>query len=281
MLELIVTGDTGSGNQSQKDVALSMEKLIQRNPKIESVLLVGDNIYESGCYGVDDPQFDEKFQIPYQNIHLPFYLCLGNHDYGTHVSNYSQFQIDYTTSKYNKDKKWNMPSKWYSQSYPHADIFFIDTNIDWLNEFEIKKQLRDTILSINNSNKKWKILCGHHTWRSVGGHGNADKNLEIFMKELVSKVSIDLYVCGHDHCKSIIEVPNNNNKKIATLVIGTGGKIYDEELFNLTNLEKDNSILQYFSPNLGVCYMKIDNHSLKLICYNEKLEEEYKYTIKK
>ena len=280
MLELIVTGDTGSGNQSQKDVALSMEKLIQRNPKIESVLLVGDNIYESGCYGVDDPQFDEKFQIPYQNIHLPFLLCLGNHDYGTHVSNYSQFQIDYTTSKYNKDKKWNMPSKWYSQSYSHADIFFIDTNMDWLNEFEIRKQLRDTILSINNSNKKWKILCGHHPWRSVGGHGNADKNLEIFMKALVSKVSIDLYVCGHDHCKSIIEVPFNN-KMIPTLVIGTGGKIYDEELFNLTNLEKDNSILQYFSPNLGVCHMKIDNHSLKLICYNEKLEEEYKYTIKK
>ena len=74
MLELIVTGDTGSGNQSQRYVALSMKKLIQRNPKIESVILVGDNIYESGCYSVEDPQFDEKFQIPYQNIHLPFYF---------------------------------------------------------------------------------------------------------------------------------------------------------------------------------------------------------------
>ena len=280
MLELIVTGDTGSGNISQRDVALSMEKLIKHNPKIKSVILVGDNIYESGCYSVEDPQFEEKFQKPYENIHLPFYLCLGNHDYGTYISNYSQSQIDYTTSEYNRGNKWNMPCKWYSQSYPNTDLFFIDTNMEWLNESEIQKQLRDTILSINNSNKRWKILCGHHPWRSIGGHGNAEKRLEIFMQDLLSKVSIDLYVCGHDHCKSIIEVPFNN-KIIRTLVVGTGGKVYDESILYPKNLKKDNSILQYFSPNLGVCHMKIDNHSLKLIFYNEKLEEEYKYTIKK
>ena len=280
MLELIVTGDTGSGNISQRDVALSMEKLIKHNPKIKSVILVGDNIYESGCYSVEDPQFEEKFQKPYENIHLPFYLCLGNHDYGTYISNYSQSQIDYTTSEYNKRNKWNMPWKWYSKSYPNTDLFFIDTNMEWLNESEIQKQLRDTILSINNSKKRWKILCGHHPWRSIGGHGNAEKRLEIFMQDLLSKVSIDLYVCGHDHCKSIIEVPFNN-KIIRSLVVGTGGKVYDESILYPKNLKKDNSILQYFSPNLGVCHMKIDNHSLKLICYNEKLEEEYKYTIKK
>ena len=280
MIEFIITGDTGSGNKSQKDVALSMERLIKKNPKMKSVLLLGDNIYESGCYGVDDPQFNTKFREPYQNIHLPFYLCLGNHDYGTYISNYSQVQVDYTTSKNNKDKKWNLPHKWYTQHYPMISFFFIDTNLDWLNESSIQAQLYKTIDEINKSKNQWKVLCGHHTWRSVGGHGNAEKRFEIFMDDLFNEVTIDLYMCGHDHCKSIIEVPKNN-KTIVALVIGTGGKVYDEGLFDLTNLDKDKSILQYFSPNLGVCHMKVYDQSLKLICYNEKLQEEYEYTLTK
>ena len=30
----------------------------------------------------------------------------------------------------------------------------------------------------STDNKPWKVLCGHHTFRSVGGHGNADKDLK-------------------------------------------------------------------------------------------------------
>ena len=110
-MECILVGDTGSGNNDQYKVAESMTRLIQKKPKIQSVLIVGDNIYPSGCYSVDDPQFNEKFQKPYENINLPFYLCLGNHDYGTMISNYTQSQIDYTVSKKNIDHKWNMPKK--------------------------------------------------------------------------------------------------------------------------------------------------------------------------
>jgi len=278
MTEFILTGDTGSGYKEQYLVAKSMEKLIKKHPRIKSVMIAGDNIYPNGSYSVSDNQFNEKFQTPYRNIKVPFYLCLGNHDYGTMISNYSETQIQYTFSEYNTDSKWNMPRKWYTQSFPNCDFFFIDTNFEWLSESSIQKQLRDTIQSIKQSTKKWKVLCGHHTWRSVGGHGNAEKRHEIFMNDLLKQVKIDLYVCGHDHCKSIIEVGTH---KTPTLVIGTGGKQYSEELFHPKNLDKDNSILNFYSPNLGVCHMKCSNNSLHLLCYNEKLQEEYKYTIKK
>ena len=274
MFECILTADTGSGNDDQYLVSESMSKLIAKNPKIKSVMIVGDNIYPDGCQTVDDEQFITKFQDPYKNIKLPFYLCLGNHDY--HAK--AQTQIDYTFSKHNTDKKWNMPKKWYSQQFPQCEFFFIDTNFEYYSESVIQKQLRDTIRGIQNSKNRWKILCGHHTWRSVGGHGNAEKRHETFMDDLLKHVKIDLYICGHDHCKSLIKVGKH---KIPTLVIGTGGKSYDENIFYPEKMDSDNSILEFFSPNLGVCHMKCNANSLSLTCYNENLEKEYRYLIKK
>jgi len=274
MFECILVGDTGSGNDDQYLVSESMSELIKRNPGIKSIMIVGDNIYPDGCQTVDDEQFITKFQDPYKNIDLPFYLCLGNHDY--HIK--AQPQIDYTFSKHNTDHKWNMPHQWYSQEYDDCDFFFIDTNFKHLNHHVILKQLRDTIISIQNSNKKWKILCGHHTWRSVGGHGNAETKHEKFMDDLLKEVTFDLYVCGHDHCKSLIEVGKH---KIPTVVIGTGGKPYDENIFYPEKMDDDNSILEFFSPNLGVCHMKCKNDSLVLTYYNELLEKEYQYVSRK
>ena len=60
MTELIICGDTGSGNYSQRIVANSMIQLIKQNPKIESVILAGDNIYEYGCDSVDNNNFNTK-----------------------------------------------------------------------------------------------------------------------------------------------------------------------------------------------------------------------------
>ena len=152
MFECILVGDTGCGNNDQYLVSKSMSKLIKKNPGIKSVMIIGDNIYPDGCQTVDDEQFITKFQDPYKNIDLPFYLCLGNHDYHTKA----QTQIDYTFSKHNKDHKWNMPKKWYSQQFPHCEFFFIDTNFEWLSEYVIQKQLRETIQSIQNSKKRFR-----------------------------------------------------------------------------------------------------------------------------
>ena len=278
MFECILVADTGSGNKDQYSVAESMSQLIKKNPSIKSVMIIGDNIYPSGCHSVDDEQFLTKFQDPYKDIDLPFYLCLGNHDYGTMFSNYSDTQVKYTFSKHNKDHKWNMPKKWYSLKQRFVDFFFIDTNFEWMDEAIIKKQLLDTRNAIKQSHGKWKVLCGHHTWRSIGGHGNAEPKHEKFMDDLLREVNIDLYACGHDHCKSLIEVGKH---KIPTLVIGTGGKSYDEDKYTLDKMNMDKSVLKFFSPNLGVCHMKCNNNSMVLTCYNELLEKEYQYKIKK
>ena len=267
MFECILIGDSGSGTDDQIKVTKSMEKLIKKNP-IKSIIIVGDNIYPDGCNDIHDIQFNTKFRDIYKNINLPFYLCLGNHDYHTNP----QSQIDYTFSQYNSDKKWNLPKKYYKQSFESCDLFFIDSNFKHLSESFIQQQLSDTIQSIQSSKKRWKILCGHHTWRSVGGHGNAEPKHEKFMDDLLKNVKIDIYICGHDHCKSLIHVGKH---KIPTLVIGTGGKSYDDKLTFLEKTNFDNSQLDFFSPNLGICHMKCNNKSMTLTCYNELLQKEY------
>tara|TARA_B100001115_G_C15804406_1_gene398123 strand:+ start:255 stop:1097 length:843 start_codon:yes stop_codon:yes gene_type:complete len=279
MVHFIVTADTGSGYTDQYKVANSMTQLIKKYP-INSVLLLGDNIYEEGVKSVDDPQFKEKFEDPYQNVKKPFYLCLGNHDYGNSflVTNNQDHQVEYSKIS----KKWNMPSKYYSIQKGPCEFFFLDTNFEYLNESSIMKQFHIMSQKIKQSKKKWKIVCGHHPWRSVGGHGNADKRLETFMNDLcaVPGLTFDLYMCGHDHCKNYIVKTNPYKKKdIALLVIGTGGKQYDEKLLELTNMKEGDSKLLFHSPNLGVCHIEATKTKLKLTCYNELLQEEFNITL--
>ena len=277
-MEFIVLADNGTGTNYQKKVAKSMEKLIESNPQISNIIIAGDNIYPEGCIKLSDNKFDSKFQNPYKNINLPFHLCLGNHDYGYEKDN-SQTQIDYTNSSYNHNKKWNLPSKWYTKKFQCCEIFFIDTNFDKLTLNEINKQYDFIKNKYKKSKSKWKILCGHHTLRSIAFHGNAEPQHEEFMNRLYkNKIRFDLYLCGHDHCKTLIMI---GKYKIPTLVIGTGGENYTDNKLFFNNLKKDNSVLYYFSPNLGVCHMKCDEISINLTCYNENLIKEYSHTILK
>jgi tartrate-resistant acid phosphatase type 5 len=279
MNRFIITADTGSGNLYQKDVAHSMFLLQQQLQDITSVLLLGDNIYPGGCRTIHDKQFKTKFEDIYQKINLPFYLCLGNHDYGLSYSpevlrNNSLVQVEYSKIS----KKWNMPSKYYHYTRGPCDFFMIDTNFDVLNESSIQKQLHEVTKMIQQSKNPWKILCGHHTFRSVGGHGNADKRFEQFMEDLLRNCHIDMYMCGHDHCKCIIET-HVNNKPLACIVIGTGGKEY-EKIFSLKKMEQavTPSELLFYSPNLGVCLVEANHEKITFTCLNQDLIKEYSYS---
>ena len=283
MTKFIVTADTGSGSVDQYKVAKSMN-ILNKKHKINSVLLLGDNIYEHGVTSTSDPQFKTKFEDPYQNINKPFYLCLGNHDYGNSLfrKNNAGFQVSYSDIS----DKWNMPAKYYSITKGSCEIFFLDTNLNVMNESTIMKQFHIMSDKIKKSKKKWKIVCGHHPWRSVGGHGNAERRFEIFMNDLCKYgANFDLYMCGHDHCKNIIMKNHPFKKKMITLlVIGTGGKKYhggETGKPELHNIQKGDSDLLFHSSNLGACLMSVQKNKIKLTCYNEELREEYTHFIRK
>ena len=85
MIRFALIGDMGTGDDNQKRVAKSLKKIIDRD-NLQFVCGMGDNIYDCGVVTVDDIQFKNKFEKPYQKIDnkIKFYMTLGNHDYGEH-----------------------------------------------------------------------------------------------------------------------------------------------------------------------------------------------------
>ena len=112
-MTFLFIGDMGTSDHYQKLVAKSMEKLIKHH-KVKFICGLGDNIYEFGVKSVTDIKFKKHFEEPYKNINLKFYMCLGNHDYGTILFNHMipndfKHQIEYT----NLSKKWYLPKRYY------------------------------------------------------------------------------------------------------------------------------------------------------------------------
>jgi DNA repair exonuclease SbcCD nuclease subunit len=279
----ILMGDMGSGENDQFVVSERMnEKIKELGRKDIFVCGLGDNIYEDGCYSVNDKQFITKFEKPYEKISddVKFYMCLGNHDYGYNLGleDNSQHQIDYGIVSQKNNKKWVMPAKYYTFKKKNSHFFVMDTNFEYMSDKEIKTQLNYLVKEINKSTKPWKILTGHHTLRSVGGHGNAELDiLEKFFQELFSKCEIDLYMCGHDHNKQVIDT-TIGGKNTTLIVCGTGGKKY-HDFTNFKNVSHGE--LQFASSNLGYGLCECSKKLLTIQFYDESNNPEYTHTLNK
>ncbi len=108
VVRFIAIGDTGTGAPEQARVAAAMRDKCERDG-CDFVVLLGDNIYESGPTGLEDPQWQSKFEQPYADLDLPFYAVLENHDVGVlpgfgYNPSAVPFEIGYTE----RSSKWKM-----------------------------------------------------------------------------------------------------------------------------------------------------------------------------
>ena len=282
MDHFFLLGDIGSGDPEQYRVGERMyEKIKELNKKDIFVCGLGDNIYEGGCESIDDPQFISKFEKPYEKISndVKFYMCLGNHDYGHNLdlTNNAKYQVSYGIQSQKRGMKWYMPHRYYTFKKKNVQFFVMDTNYEFMDKNEKDEQFKFLVKEINNSNKQWKILIGHHTLRSIGGHGNAEKEMEDIFQKLSNKCSIDLYICGHDHNKQVIET-KSGGKKISLVVCGTGGKKY-HDVKNYKNV-KDGE-LHFASSNLGYGLCRCSKKQLIIDFYDDNNNIEYIYKINK
>jgi tartrate-resistant acid phosphatase type 5 len=81
------------------------------------VLNTGDNFYYCGVHNSSDPMFDNTFEAVFTepSTMVPWYTCLGNHDYGYPGS--ATAQIEYKSPNNNR---WVLPDRYYYQrlSFP-------------------------------------------------------------------------------------------------------------------------------------------------------------------
>jgi len=289
MIKFAILGDMGTGDDNQYRVAKSLKKLIDKEG-LEFVTGLGDNIYDCGAKTIDDVQFDNKFEKPYGKINnsIKFYMTLGNHDYGEHyckcqIDDREHFQVKYGQLSQKKGKKWYMPARYYTFKKGDIEFFALDSNVDKQTKKEMDDQIRYMKPKIEKSKAKWKIAFGHQPWVSIGDHGNAPKRLNKYFTELFGSGLIDLYICGDDHNKQLIEKTlkiNKINKKMVLIVCGTGGRETDKP-YNLENVDGPNDDLQYFSSTYGIGTIIEKEDLLEIKFYDNNCKVEYEYSLKK
>lgn len=240
-IHFISVGDWGGAAlggyhlKNAQNTAVSMYK-IANSSNSKFVINTGDNFYYCGIQNISDPQITQDFLSLFAHINLPWYNCLGNHDYGFNP----QAQLELPSII----KNWIMDDRYYTRKLVYNDITInliaLDTNpcvADYRGndrakwdpcnfEFptcgpipgecffhqnilaqDCKPQLqwfKDTVSKI--SKDEWIIVFGHHRAEEI--------NVEDF-QSILDSPNIHLYLNGHVHSLQYYSI-NNNPKYITT-----------------------------------------------------------------
>ncbi len=225
-LTFLAIGDWGRhGTNHQREVAVRMGKSAQEIGA-RFVISVGDNFYEDGVAGVDDPAWQTSFEQVYDapSLQVPWNVILGNHDYRGNA----QAQLDYVA----KSSRWRMPARWYSYSDQApdgavAEFFVIDTSPmmsqyykDGAKTVKVADQKQNVPVqlawldqALEASKADWKIVIGHHpvySGRLIGADraGDPDEptrraggspDLIASLDPILQRHAVPLYLNGHDH----------------------------------------------------------------------------------
>ena len=295
IVRFIAMGDGGEGNEAQATNSLAIESICNSKtdtqPGCDFVLYMGDNFYDEGVDSVTDPQFQTKFEAPYNNLSIPFMVALGNHDYGGCLFgscgigwdfDLSQYQVQYSALS----DKWTMPSEYYTFINDHVQFFALDTNAimwdPWLNTAGLQPNwIRNETAA---STSQWKIAFGHHPYISNGRHGNAGAYEGLDFLENVADVPIgtavkefmdeyicgkmDVYLCGHDHNRQWLE-PTCGTEFI---VSGAAAKTTDlDDKGNPTKYEDDTTV--------GFIWIEINDNCLTGEFYDKTEQLNYTHSL--
>ena len=209
-LQFIVIGDWGRhGSRGQRSVAEQMNDLATSNP-VDFIVSTGDNFYPNGVENVDDPCWQESFEIIYSLPALkdiPWYIALGNHDYMGNVD----AQIEYGANHVN----WMFPQSYHAEDFKidrqtKVHFIFLDTN-PFLEEYKRRTiffrnldfqdtdgQLQWLNVTLDKSDADWTIAVGHHPVYSSGYHRDTVE-LKNVLPALFEKYRVEAYFAGHDH----------------------------------------------------------------------------------
>ena len=262
----VAMGDTGTGEPGQYEGAAVLRDTCTRSG-CDFVTLLGDNIYESGVSSVTDEKFNTRFELPYAEVSAPFYVVLGNHDYGNGGIGdeffKGQFQVDYTAVS----TKWRMPASYYRFTAGDIEFFGLDTNMQMYGQDA--QQRVDVDGWLDTSTARWKIALGHHPYRSNGSHGNAGAyngtsgipvtsgdGVKSFMEDVVCGRA-DLLLSGHDHNLQWLQ-PNGTCTGTELIVSGSGAN--PKSLRSALTPNYNQTFFQ--APKLGFVYLVVTANQL-------------------
>ncbi len=276
-VRFIAMGDTGEGNEDQRRVAIAIRDLCAVE-HCDFVLLLGDNIYDAGAASVDDPAWQDKFEVPYDDVDLPFYAVLGNHDYGGSLLGFdvgglgNEFEKGPVEVAYSQvSKKWRMPASHYTFRFGHVGFIALDTNsILWDNTDHGDQVAWLPTAQAEVAGAEWVFLAGHHPYRSNGTHGNAGdydapelagvivpnplpiqdgNDVKVFFEDVACDLG-DVYFSGHDHSRQWLDEADT---LCGTEMIVSGAGSKTTEI-----IDRGNAVFYEDATEPGFMYVDVD-----------------------
>lgn len=266
MERIVCLGDWGS-------LPFQYQSDFFQNFPYDRIYLLGDNFYPNGVLSTQDEQWKSKMNALFPS-RIPKHVCLGNHDYNGNVN----AQILYSKL----EKYWNCPFFYHDVKHHSvsAQTFFIDTQIMapeftyyLLHACEVpshivcaytsiqrayfQKQFHWLETSLQKSNARWKIVCGHYPIFSNGPH-ECSVELQQRLLSLLEMYKVDLYISGHDHNVQCIR-----KNDIHFLI---SGNIFPQGYPIPRMLDRDSVFCNDTDPM--VVYLQIENHSLEVYAVN-------------
>lgn len=283
LVRFIVMGDTGEGNDAQRAVAAAIKNKCDADG-CDFAILLGDNIYNSGVESTEDQQWQDKFESPYQELDLPFYAVLGNHDYGGDLGVLGEYgglgnefdkgpiEVAYTQVS----SKWIMPATHYTFTWGHVGFIMLDTNsILWDDTTHGNQRDWYPTALAEVAGAQWVFAAGHHPYLSNGAHGNAGSyesieiagvdlpittwvgldqlngaNVKSFMEDVVCG-TVDGVFAGHDHNRQWLD---ERLCGAELFVSGAGAKVKD-----FSNAKRNPSLWQDDQTE-GFLYVRIEGN---------------------
>ncbi len=221
-VQFMAIGDWGMDTDTQIMNGKEMAKISASHEYVDNFFAValGDDFYQDGVKGTDDPKWSEVFSLPFKDVKCPWYPILGNHDWEGNV----QAQIDFRT-----DSRWQMPNIYYTKTFGRIQLVFIDTTIlcpeisAMFTDKEFPPEPRQKHLdwldkTLKNSSAEWIIVFGHYPVYSGGSSGIMGEMKEV-NNVLMKYNNVDCYISGHDHCLQHLYC---DKSKINYFVSGSG-----------------------------------------------------------
>ncbi|OGS66705.1 MAG: hypothetical protein A3J79_06900 [Elusimicrobia bacterium RIFOXYB2_FULL_62_6] len=218
----LIFGDSGSGSEEQLEIAAQMEKF-----DTDFVVHVGDMV-ESGL----DSDADMKYFEPYANMlaKYPFFLTLGNHDYGKRNQSKTFLKENYIP--FHSTPLTGQPPYYYFFDNGDARFFVLDANFlngsKWAPPLEPgSRQYKWLELYLSRTQKAWKFVIVHEPLYSTGAHGAIQAQREA-LEPLFLKYKVDLVFQGHDHdyerTQPVKEGLPDEKEGIVYITLGGGGQ---------------------------------------------------------
>jgi predicted phosphodiesterase len=219
-IRFAIIGDSGMGNEGQARVAKAL-LLFQESSKVDFIIHTGDIIYPAAPSKLDHDLWRLNYEIPYSQLGKKIFCALGNHDLSNDGDGSGSGQALWKHQLFIEHAKVSghmvFPERFYSFKFPGVQFWIMDTtSLIKTDDQEQMVALKDEIeTSLHADPNDWKILVGHHPWKSPGPHGNAGQydglpstqpESGIRLKDFLETKMLPhmhMYLSGHDHIRSI------------------------------------------------------------------------------